>query len=89
MYIYIYKFMYTFISHISAALIQGGPPGYFMHASITTPVASRLKKLFYPGLSRSPNGHFINNFWIQVAVTEVKRPLRNCFGSETVTNLYL
>ena len=28
----------------------------------------------------------LNHFWIQVAVSEVKRPLRNCFGSETVTS---
>jgi hypothetical protein len=30
---------------------------------------------------------FLNHFWIQVAVSEVKRPLRNRFRSETVTNL--
>ena len=29
----------------------------------------------------------LNHFWIQVAVSEVKRPSRNRFGSETVTNL--
>jgi hypothetical protein len=26
----------------------------------------------------------LKHFWIQVAVSEVKRPLRNRFGSETV-----
>jgi hypothetical protein len=33
-------------------------------------------------LSRSPN-EFFNHFWIQVAVSEEKQPLRNRFGSET------
>jgi hypothetical protein len=43
----------------------------------------RLEKLLYLELSRSPNG-FLNHFWIQVAVSEVQRPLRNRFRSETV-----
>jgi hypothetical protein len=29
----------------------------------------------------------LNHFWIQVAVSEVKGPLRNRFGSEAVTHL--
>jgi hypothetical protein len=31
----------------------------------------------------------LNHFWIQVAVSEAKRPLRNCFRIEAVTNLEL
>jgi hypothetical protein len=46
----------------------------------------RLEKLLYLELSRSPNG-FFNHFWIQVAFSEAKGPLRNRFGSEAVTNL--
>jgi hypothetical protein len=48
----------------------------------------RLEKLLCLELPRSPNGFFFKYFWIQVAVLEVKRPLRNRFGSETVTKLY-
>ena len=47
-----------------------------------------LKSLVLIGPSRSPNGHYIlNHFWIQVAVSELKRPSRSCFGSETATHL--
>jgi hypothetical protein len=61
--------------------------GYFIHVSITTPIASALKIILTDmELSRSSNGHF-NHFWIQVAVSEVKRQLGNRFESETVTNL--
>jgi hypothetical protein len=45
----------------------------------------RLEKLLYIELSRSPNG-FLNHFWIQVAVSEVKRPLHGGFGSKTAKN---
>jgi hypothetical protein len=44
---------------MSVPLIRVGPPEYFIHISITTPVVSALKKLLYLGLSRSPtNGFF-------------------------------
>ena len=45
----------------------------------------RLEKLLYLELSRSSNG-FFKYFWIQVAISEAKRTLRNRFGSEKVTN---
>jgi hypothetical protein len=38
---------------MSAAFIQVGPPGYFTHISITTPVVSALKNYF---TSRAPSG---------------------------------
>jgi hypothetical protein len=52
-----------------------------MHISITTPIASALKKLL------EVQTDFLNQFWIQVAVSEAKRPLRNRFGSEAAINL--
>ena len=45
----------------------------------------RLEKLLYLEPSRSSNG-FFKYFWIQVAISEAKRTLRNRFGSEKVTN---
>jgi hypothetical protein len=59
---------------MSVPVFQVGPPGYFIHVSITTPIVTALK-------------NYLKYFWIQVAVSEVKRQLRNRFGSETVTNL--
>jgi hypothetical protein len=43
-----------------ATAIEERPPGYFIHISITTPIASALKneKLLYLELSRSLNGYF-------------------------------
>jgi hypothetical protein len=63
--------------------------GYFIHISITTHHARRLRleKLLYIELSRKVATDILNHFWIQVAVSEVKRPSRNCFGSEAVKNL--
>ena len=54
----------------------------------------RLEKLLYLEVPRSPNGFFLSTsgfrwrfrFWNRrMAVSEVKRPLRNRFGIETVT----
>jgi hypothetical protein len=55
--------------------------GYFVHIAITTPIASALKNFY-----RSPSGYF-KPLPDQVAVSELKWPLRNRFGSETVINL--
>jgi hypothetical protein len=60
------------------AFIQVRPPGHFKDVSITTPVVSALKKV---------PADILNHFWIQVAVSELKRTLRHRFGSETVTSL--
>ena len=82
------------------ALIQFGPLGHFKHITITTPIAHRLRleKLLYLELSRSTSGYFKPpldpgsrwrfHFWNRhaAAVSEVKRPLRNRFGSKTVIN---
>jgi hypothetical protein len=73
-------------THTSATLTQGGPPGYFIHISITTPIVSALKKNVIYSFLEAP-ADFLKHFWIQVAVSELKRPLRNRFGSETVTIL--
>ena len=44
-----------------------------------------LEKLLYlePSIIEVPAG-VLNHVWIQVVVSEVKRPSRNRFGSETV-----
>jgi hypothetical protein len=54
-----------------------GPLGYFIHISITTPHRHRLEKLLYIELSIEVPTDILNHFWIQVLVSEVKRPLRN------------
>jgi hypothetical protein len=66
--------------------IQGTPLGYFAHIPITTPIVSALKNYYRQGFLEVPTD-FFNHFWIQVAVSKVKRPLRNHFGSETIINL--
>jgi hypothetical protein len=71
---------------ISVPLFQVGPPGYFTHNSITTPIATALKNYYRYSFLEVPTD-LLKHFWIQVAVSEVKRSLRNRFGSETVTNL--
>jgi len=45
--------------------------------------------LFYTFSFLEAPADILNHFWIQVAVavSEAKRPLRNRFGSEAVTNL--
>jgi hypothetical protein len=61
-------------------------PGVFYNTCITTPI----ERLFHLELSRS-TVDILNRFWIQVAVSELKRPLfvrvRNRFGSDTVISL--
>ena len=59
------------------------PPRYFTHISINKPVVSALKNYYIQGFLEVPTD-FLNHFWIQVAVSEAKRPLRNHFGNEKV-----
>ena len=76
--------------HASHLDLLRGPPGAFYTRSYNHTHRLRLKKVLYLVLSRSPGigsrwrFHFRNR---HTAVSEVKRPLRNRFGSETVTNL--
>ena len=42
--VYIYIYIYTV--YISATVIQVGPPGYFIHISITKPIVSALKNYY-------------------------------------------
>ena len=75
--------------HVSHLDLRG-PPGAFYARPYNHTRRLRLKKLLYLVLSRSPRigsrwrFHFRNR---HTAVSEVKRPLRNRFGSEAVTNL--
>jgi hypothetical protein len=59
-----------------------GPPSYVTHISITTPIVSALKNYYRWNLLEVPTD-FLNHFWIQVTVSEVKQPLHGRFGSET------
>jgi hypothetical protein len=69
-------------------VIQGGPPGVFCTYFYNHARRLRLEKLLYTELSMiKVPADILNYFWIQVAVSEVKRPLRNRFKSKTVTNL--
>jgi hypothetical protein len=61
------------------------PLGYFIHFSITTPIVSALKNYYIESYLEVPTD-ILNQFWIQVVVSEAKRPLRNRFGSEAVTH---
>jgi hypothetical protein len=65
------------------------PLSYFTHISMTSPVVRRLRleKPLYLELSLEVPTDFLNRFWIQVTVSIMKRPLRNRFRIETVTNL--
>ena len=66
-------------------------PGVFYRYLYNHAHRPRLEKLLYIELFRSsevPAG-ILNHFWIQVVVSELKRPLRNRFGSETVKNSQL
>ena len=71
-------------------LVLSWTPGLFYTYSYNHARRLRLEKLLYLELPRSPNGFFLvlldpgNR---RTAVSELKRPLRNRFGSETVTNL--
>ena len=62
-------------------------PGVFYTSFYNHAHRLRLEKLLYKSFLEVPTD-MLNHFWIQVAVSEVKRPLRNRFGSETVTDLY-
>ena len=50
----------------------------------------RLEKLLYLELFLEVPTDVLNHFWVQVAVSEAKRPLCsiNRFGSEAVINFY-
>ena len=50
---------------IPVTVIQGGPPGYFTHISITTPIVSASKNYYVPGFLEVPTD-ILNHFWIQV-----------------------
>jgi hypothetical protein len=63
-----------------------GPPSYFTHISITTPVVSALKDYYTQSFLEALTD-FKNHFWIQMAVSEAKRPLHGGFGSETAKKL--
>jgi hypothetical protein len=76
----------TLTSNDVSHLHSSSTPGVFYTYFYNHAHRLRLEKLLYLELSRSPNG-FFKYFWIQVAVSEVKRPLRNRFGSETVKNI--
>jgi hypothetical protein len=70
---------------MSVPLFRFGPPGHFTHVPSTTPVASALKNCYAYELNflEAP-ADFFTRFWVQVAVLEVKWPLRSHFGIETV-----
>jgi hypothetical protein len=69
---------YTTTTSVTAIRVR--PPGYFTHVSITTPVVSASKNYYIESFLEVPTD-FV------AAVSEVKPPLRNRFGSETVINL--
>jgi hypothetical protein len=66
---------------ISVPLIQVGPPGYFIHVPITTPIVSALKNYYISSFLEAPAG-ILKNFWIQVVVLLLKPP-HGGFRSET------
>jgi hypothetical protein len=85
---------YVVVTEISG-FNSSSTPGVFYINFYNHARRLRLEKLLYMyiyiytysiELSRSSNG-YLNHFWIQVVVSEVKRPLRNRFRIETVTNL--
>jgi hypothetical protein len=57
--------------------------GHFLHAPITTLIAPAFKNFCIWSFLEAPTD-FCNHFWIQVAASLLKRPLRNRFGSEAV-----
>jgi hypothetical protein len=64
------------------------PPGVFYKYFYNHAHRLRLEKLLlYIQSFLGVPTDFLNHFWIQVAVSEVKRPLRNRFGIETAKNL--
>jgi hypothetical protein len=73
--------LYLSLSHWHLSPLLSGPtPGYFEHISITTPVISASEK--FQRAFQTKNQYF----WIQVAVSEAKRPLRNRFESHSPTD---
>jgi hypothetical protein len=65
------------------------PPRYFSYAYLyDLPVVSALKNYYMQGfLEVEVPADILSRFcWIQVAVLEVKRPLRNRSGSDAVTD---
>ena len=74
------------VTDISVTAIQVGPLEHFIHISITTPVVSALKNYDYAWSFLEVPADILNHFWVQVAVSEVKRPLHNRFGSGKVIN---
>jgi hypothetical protein len=55
--------------------LQQATPGVFYTCFYNYASRPRLELFFHPELSRSSAG-ILNHFWIQVAVSELKRPLR-------------
>jgi hypothetical protein len=70
-----------FCPHTPVNKIQVGPPGYFIHVSITTPAVSALKNYYRWSFLEVPTD-ILNHFWIQVAVSILKPP-HGGFRSET------
>jgi hypothetical protein len=69
-------------------LLSSWTPGVFYTYFYNHARRLRIEKLLYLGLSRSSNNYFKPLLDPGgTAVSEVKRPLRNRFGSETVKNL--
>jgi hypothetical protein len=66
---------------ISTAVIKAGPLGYFIHASIATPVVSALKNHYIWGFLEAP-ADILNHSWIQEvhggfrSETAVTKPFR-------------
>jgi hypothetical protein len=73
--------------------VSSSTPGVFYVHFYNHAHRLRLEKLLYLELSRSPSGFFLvlldpgGGFASETAArSEVKRPLRNRFGSEAITN---
>ena len=71
---------------MSVNFIQVWPLGHLIHISITTPIARALKNCSSWGFLEVPT-EILSHFRIQMAVSEVKRPLHGGFGSETVKKI--
>ena len=50
-----FRYLYMHV-HTSVNLIQVGPPGYFIHISITTPIVSALKSYYIESFLEVPTG---------------------------------
>jgi hypothetical protein len=95
--IYIYTYIYTYIYiyiYISGVL-SNWTPGVFYTYFYNHARRLRLETLVYIEVFRTCNGYFkpldpgggYASETAVAAVSELQRPLRNCFGSKTVTNL--